>query len=123
MAIWESRSASRSVPTIGAGQGVWSWVNVEDAASATAAAMACAPGAYNMVDGDPVARSVWLPAFASAVGAPPPPRVSEEEALAAFGPDMVYCATKLRGASNSNQKAKRELDFRPRRLEWLNQAP
>ena len=68
--------------------------------AATAAALACAPGAYNVVDGDPTAQSVWLPAFASVVGAPPPPRVSEEEALATFGPDTVYYATRLRGASN-----------------------
>jgi nucleoside-diphosphate-sugar epimerase len=37
--------------------------------------------------------------------------------LAAFGPDTVYYATRLRGAVNG--KAKRELDFRPRRLKWL----
>jgi hypothetical protein len=33
------------------------------------------------------------------------------------GPDTVYYATKLRGASN--QKAKGQLAFRPRPLEWL----
>jgi hypothetical protein len=41
----------------------------------------------------------------------------EAQALAAFGPDAVYYATRLRGAANA--KARRELDFRPRRLEWL----
>ncbi|MGA7349502.1 MAG: hypothetical protein WBY01_28785, partial [Pseudolabrys sp.] len=50
-------------------------------------------------------------------GAPAPPRVSEEEALRAAGPDAVYYATRLRGASN--EKAGRELEFRPRPLEWL----
>jgi nucleoside-diphosphate-sugar epimerase len=99
------------VPIIGSGQGVWSWVHVDDAAGATAAALACAPGAYNIVDGEPTAQSVWLPAFASAVGAPPPPQTSEEEALATFGPDTVYYATQLRGASN--EKARRELNFHP----------
>lgn len=106
------------VPVIGAGQGVWSWVHVDDAAEATAAALACAPGIYNVVDGDPTAQCVWLPAFARAVGALPPLRISEDEALATFGPDDVYYATKLRGASN--EKAKHELNFRPRRLEWLD---
>ena len=109
----------RKVPIVGAGQGVWSWVHVDDAAAATAAALACAPGAYNVVDGDPTAQSAWPPAFASAVGAPPP-QVGEQEALATFGPDAVYYATRLRGASN--EKARRELNFRPRRLEWLNSA-
>jgi hypothetical protein len=60
---------------------------------------------------------VWLTAFARAAGAPAPPRVSEDEALRTSGPDAVYYATKLRGASN--EKARRELDFRPRPLEWI----
>ena len=111
----------QGVPIVGAGQGVWSWVHIDDAAAATAAALACGPGVYNIVDRDPTVQSVWLPAFASAVGAPPPPQVSEEEALATFGPDTVYYATRLRGASN--EKAKHELNFRPRRLEWLDPAP
>ncbi len=59
----------------------------------------------------------WLPAFASFVGANEPPRITEEEALKTRGPDSVYYATKLRGASNA--KARRELNFRPRKLEWL----
>jgi nucleoside-diphosphate-sugar epimerase len=107
----------QQVPVIGAGQGVWSWVHIDDAAAATAAALECPPGIYNVVDGDPTAQRVWMPAFARAVGAPPPSQITEEEALAAFGPDTVYYATRLRGASN--EKAGRELNFRPRRLEWL----
>jgi len=107
----------QQVPVIGDGQGVWSWVHIDDAAAATAAALECAPGAYNIVDPDPTPQRVWLPAFARAVGAPAPSRITEQEALAAFGPDAVYYATRLRGASN--EKAKRELNFRPRPLEWL----
>jgi len=34
------------VPVIGDGQGVWSWVHIEDAAAATAMALECRPGAY-----------------------------------------------------------------------------
>jgi nucleoside-diphosphate-sugar epimerase len=108
------------VPVVGDGEGVWSWVHIEDAATATAAALECAPGAYNIVDDDPAPQRVWLPAFAQAVGAPPPPRMSEAQATAAFGPDTVYYATRLRGAAND--KAKRELRFRPRPLEWLSGA-
>jgi len=63
---------------------------------------------------------VWLPAFAAAVGAPEPPHLSEREAFEKAGPDFVYYATRLRGASNA--KAKRELAFMPRRLEWLGQS-
>src|SRR5262245_3357374 len=46
-----------------------------------------------------------------------PPRVSEADALQTAGPDWIYYSTRLRGASNV--KAKRELRFAPRRLEWL----
>jgi nucleoside-diphosphate-sugar epimerase len=107
----------QQVPIVGEGQGVYSFVHIDDAAGATAAALECPPGAYNIVDGNPSPQHVWLPAFARAVGAPAPPRVSEEEALRAAGPDAVYYATRLRGASN--EKARRELEFHPRPLEWL----
>lgn len=105
------------LPIIGEGEGVYSFVHIEDAAEATAAALNCAPGPYNIVDGNPSVQHVWLTAFARAAGAPAPPRVSEEAALRASGPDAVYYATRLRGASN--EKAARELKFRPRPLEWL----
>lgn len=105
------------VAVIGEGQGVWSWVHVEDAATATTAALGCAPGAYNIVDDDPSPQHGWLPAFASAIGAPPPPRISEVEATTTLGPDAVYYATRLRGATNG--KTKRELNFRPRPLQWF----
>ena len=107
----------QQVPIIGEGQGVYSFVHIDDAAGATAAALECSPGAYNIVDGNPSPQHVWLTAFARAAGAPAPPRVSEEEALRAAGPDAVYYATRLRGASN--EKAGRELEFRPRSLEWI----
>ena len=108
----------RQVPVIGAGQGVWNWIHIEDAASATVAALNGAPGAYNVVDDQPSEQRVWLPAFARYAGAPEPPHLSEEDALKQAGPDSVYYATRLRAASNA--KAKRELHFRPRSLEWLN---
>ena len=93
-------------------------MHIDDAAAATAAALECAPGAYNVVDSDPAPQSLWLPVFALAVRAPAPPRMTEEEALRAFGPDTVYYATRLRGASN--EKARLELNFQSRPLEWLS---
>ena len=110
----------RHVPVIGKGEGVWSFVHIEDAATATAAALRCAAGAYNIVDDDPSEQRVWLPAFARACGAPEPSQITEQQALAMSGADSVYYATRLRGASN--EKAKRELNFRPRPLEWLRTA-
>jgi len=107
----------QQVPVIGAGQGVASFVHIEDAASATVAALECAPGPYNIVDDNPSQQHVWLRAFARACGAPEPIQITEQEALATSGADSVYYATRLRGASN--EKARHKLNFRPRPLEWL----
>jgi nucleoside-diphosphate-sugar epimerase len=103
---------------IGKGEGIWNWVHIDDAAAATCAALKADAAIYNVVDNQPMAQSVWLRAFAKFLGAPEPPTVSEEQALESAGPDAVYYATKLRGASN--QKAKAQLAFRPRPLEWLS---
>lgn len=104
-------------PIVGQGEGVWSFVHVEDAALATIAAISAEPGVYNVVDDNPLPVRRWLPDFARWVGAPPPPQISEAEALAAAGPDAVYYGTKLRGTSNA--KARKILGFKPRPLEWL----
>jgi 2-alkyl-3-oxoalkanoate reductase len=104
-------------PIVGKGEGVSSFVHINDAAVATVAALTAEPGVYNLVDDDPSPQSVWLPAFAKFVGAPEPPHRSEAEVTAIAGEDFVYYATKLSGASNA--KAKRVLGWKPRRLEWL----
>lgn len=106
-----------SYPVIGAGKGVSSFAHVDDAAAATVAALEAEPGVYNIVDDDPSELAVWLPAFARFLGAPPPPHISEEQALREDGPDALYYAMQLRGASN--ERAKQKLGFAPRRLEWL----
>jgi 2-alkyl-3-oxoalkanoate reductase len=107
----------QEVPMIGKGEGVWSWIHIDDAALATASALTCPPGIYNIVDDDPSPVHIWLPAFARFVGAPAPPHVTEEQARASVGDDPIYYQTKLRGASN--KKAKEILKFKPRKLEWL----
>src|SRR3984885_7468392 len=105
-------------PVVGKGEGVSSFVHINDAAIATVASLAAEPGVYNIVDDDPSPQAVWLPAFAKFVGAPKPPHMSEAEVSAIAGEDVVYYATKLSGASNA--KAKRVLGWNPRRLEWLD---
>lgn len=106
-------------PVVGNGDGVWSWLHIEDAAIATVtAAEQGNPGVYLIVDDQPLAVREWLPAFARSLNAPPPPQVSVEDALKLEGgEDIVYYQTQMRGASNA--KAKRELNFQPRLLEWL----
>lgn len=106
-------------PIIGNGEGVWSWLHIDDAAMATvAAAEQGNPGIYLIANDQPLAVREWLPAFARWLNAPPPPQVSVEDALKRDGdPDAVYYGTRMRGVSNA--KAKRELNFQPRPLEWI----
>ena len=120
----ESGSVTRQVreqkyPVIGSGAGVYSFIHVEDAAAATVAALDSDSGVYNIVDNDPSEMRVWLPAFARFISAPPPLDMTEQEAKAS-GPDVIYYATRLRGACND--LAKRKLGFSPRKLEWLSKA-
>jgi nucleoside-diphosphate-sugar epimerase len=113
------QARKQELAIIGAGEGVWSWVHIEDAAVATVAALTAPPGVYHVIDDDPSPVSRWLPAFARWVGAPPPPQVTEQEGRERGGEDAVYYGTKLRGATNG--EAKRLLGFAPRRLQWLDQ--
>jgi 2-alkyl-3-oxoalkanoate reductase len=88
--------------------GMYSWLHVEDAASAAVAALERgAPGTYNIVDDEPAPQPEWLPVLAQALGASPPTAGS----CPPEAPEMW-----LRGASNA--KAKRELGWRPRYASW-----
>jgi nucleoside-diphosphate-sugar epimerase len=109
---------ARQFPIVGDGQGVWSWLHIADAATATvAAAERGNPGIYLIANDQPLAVREWLPAFARWLNAPPPPQVSVEDVLRTSGADAVYYGTQMRGVSNA--KAKRELRFQPRPLEWV----
>ena len=78
------------------------------------------PGIYLIANDRPLAMREWLPAFARWLNAPTPPQVSAEDALRTSGADAVYYGTQMRGVSNA--KAKRDLTFRPRPLEWVVDA-
>jgi nucleoside-diphosphate-sugar epimerase len=112
----------RQFPIVGNGEGVWSWLHIKDAAIATvAAAEQGNPGIYLIADDQPLAVREWLPAFAQWLSAPSPPKISVEDALkASGGADAVYYGTQMRGVSNA--KAKRELNFKPRPLEWIERT-
>ena len=106
----------RRFPVIGKGSGLSSFIHVEDAASATVAAVEGGPpGLYNIVDDEPAAMREWLPLFAEAVGAKKPLRVPVWVARLAAGP-MAGMMNALPGASNA--KAKRELGWEPRWPSW-----
>ncbi len=105
------------VPIVGAGTGVWSFIHIDDAAAAAAAAVERgAPGIYQIVDDDPAPVSEWLPALAAAIGAPPPRRVPAWLARLLAGEHVVVMMTEGRGASNA--KAGRELGWTPAYRSW-----
>jgi nucleoside-diphosphate-sugar epimerase len=107
----------RRFPVVGDGAGVWSWVHVDDAASATVAALERGRrGVYQVVDDDPAPVAEWLPFLAQAAGAKPPRRVPAWLGRLAAGEAAVQWITTGRGASNA--KAKRELGWRPARPSW-----
>jgi nucleoside-diphosphate-sugar epimerase len=108
----------RKFPLVGSGDGVWSFIHTDDAATATLAALERGrPGQiYNVVDDEPAPVREWLPALADAVGAKPPRHVPTWLASRLAGPATVMLMTSSRGASNA--KARAELDWVPSHRSW-----
>jgi nucleoside-diphosphate-sugar epimerase len=107
----------RRFPLVGDGGGVWSYIQVADAAEATVAAIEHGRrGVYNVVDDDPAPVAEWLPALARELGAKTPMRVPRFMGRLFAGETGVMMMTELRGASNA--KAKRELAWRPAHPSW-----
>jgi nucleoside-diphosphate-sugar epimerase len=107
----------RQVPVIGGGTGVWSFIEITDAAAATVAAVGSdAPGVYNVVDDDPAPVSEWLPYLAEVLAAKPPRRMPAWLGRLLAGEFVVAQMTSSRGYSN--EKAKKELGWEPRYASW-----
>ena len=107
----------RQVPVVGGGTGVWSFVEITDAAAATVAAVERgAPGLYNVVDSDPAPVAEWLPYLARVAGAKPPLRVPAWLGRLLAGEFVVAQMTASRGYSN--EKARKELGWEPRYASW-----
>jgi nucleoside-diphosphate-sugar epimerase len=109
---------ARRLPVIGDGDGWWSFLHVDDAAAATAAAVERGePGSiYNIVDDDPAPAREWLPALARMLGAKPPLHLPAWIARMLAGEHIVTLMTQARAGSNA--KAKRELGWRPAHASW-----
>jgi nucleoside-diphosphate-sugar epimerase len=107
----------RLFPLIGDGAGHFSWVHVDDAASATVLAVEQkANGVFNIVDDEPAPVREWLPYLAECAGARPPRRVPAWLARLLAGKMVVGMMTEGRGFSNA--KAKRELGWELRYPSW-----
>ena len=107
----------RLFPLVGGGTGYFSWVHLDDAASATVLAVEQrATGVFNIVDDEPAPVSDWLPHLAQCVGAKPPRRLPAWLARILAGEMMVGMMIDGRGFSNA--KAKRELGWQLRYPSW-----
>ena len=107
----------RQLPLIGGGTGIWSFIEITDAAAATLAAVdRGAPGVYNVVDSDPAPVAEWLPYLAKVAGAKPPLRVPAWLGRLLAGEFVVAQMTSARGSSN--EKARKELGWEPRYASW-----
>jgi 2-alkyl-3-oxoalkanoate reductase len=109
--------AKRRFPIVGNGGGIWSFIHIDDVASATIAAIERGgAGIYNIVDDDPAPVAEWLPELARAIGAPSPRRVPVWLGRLAVGDVGVSMMTRIRGVSNA--KAVRELGWQPAYKSW-----
>jgi nucleoside-diphosphate-sugar epimerase len=107
----------RKFPLAGDGGGVWSFIHIADAAEATVAAVERGRrGVYNVVDDEPAPVADWLPELAHLIGAKAPMRVPRLVGRVFAGEAGLVMMTELRGASN--EKAKRELGWRPAHPSW-----
>jgi len=107
----------RRFPIVGDGRGVWSWVHIADAASATVAAIERGrPGLYHVADDEPAPVGVIVPALARALGAKPPRHLPAWLVRLVAGEAPVHMMTKVCGISS--EKAKRELGWTPRYPSW-----
>ena len=107
----------RRFPIVGKGEGVHSFIHVDDAAAAAVRAMdQGSPGIYNVADDDPARVADWLPYLAEALDAPKPRTVPAFVAKwfgGEYGVDFM-----TRGQGISNEKAKRELALGLRYPSW-----
>ena len=107
----------RQMPVVGGGAGIWSFIEITDAAAATAAAVERgASGLYNIVDDDPAPVAEWLPYLAEVAGAKPPLHVPSWLGGLLAGEFVVEQMTSVRGSSNA--KARKELGWEPRYASW-----
>jgi 2-alkyl-3-oxoalkanoate reductase len=107
----------RFLPIVGNGEGVSSFIHLDDAAAATVLALEHGdPGIYNIVDDEPAPAREWLPVLASVLGAKPPRHVPRWLARLIGGEAAVMMGTESRGALNV--KARRELSWTLRYPSW-----
>jgi nucleoside-diphosphate-sugar epimerase len=99
---------------IGSGENLWDVVHVDDVAGALvlAAEHATPSALYHVVDDEPITFRDFMALTAQELGTGAPRRIPAALAKLIAGPNAV--AAVVRSARSSNERIKRELDWRPR---------
>jgi len=106
-----------SLPVVGRGSAVFSFIHAHDAATAMVAALEQeVSGALNIVDDDPAPVREWVPEVAELLGAPKPRHIPKTLARMAVGSWGAAFMTSLRGADNA--RAKQRLGWEPQYASW-----
>ena len=119
--LYASLLARRLLPLPGDGGGLFGLVHVEDAASATTAALEGPTGTFNVVDDVPAPASEWMPYVARLLGAKPPRHVPESIARLGAGAFLTYLMCDQPAVAN--QRARTELGWSPRYPDWHEGLP
>jgi nucleoside-diphosphate-sugar epimerase len=106
----------RLLPMIGTGDTIFQFLHIDDAATATLAALTRGEGHYDIVDDEPAALSEWVPAMAAILGAKPPRHMPMWLAKLVAG-DGVALFT-IEAPASSNARAKADLSWKPAYPSW-----
>ena len=101
----------RRLPLVAGARGAWNAIQVEDAASATVAALSGPTGVYNVVDDEPTSWNQVVSSYCARIDAPPP-RTVPKSTLAFMGFYTRHLL--LHQMPVSNEKAKRDFDWKLR---------
>lgn len=108
--LFHRLAMARRLPVFRGATGAWNAIHVEDAASATVAALSGPPGIFNVVDDEPLPCGRFIAMYCKGIGAPPPRTLPKwATAFTGFYARHLLCHQ----PPTSNAKAKHELGWQP----------
>ena len=114
--LYSSMIVRRLLPIPGDGGGLFGFLHIDDAVSATVAALHGPTGVFNVVDDVPARSSEWIPLVARLLGAKAPRRVPETVARVGAGKFVTYLMCDQPAVSN--RRVRSELGWVPRYPDW-----
>lgn len=106
----------RLLPIIGTGDTIFQFLHIDDAATATLAALTRGEGHYDVADDEPAALRDWVPVLAAILGAKPPRHMPMWLAKLVAG-DAAALFT-IEAPAYSNARAQADLSWKPAYPSW-----